>query len=447
MKNPGSIEDLESRLDSFDPSERKDTLNLLCQMVRTGDIRLPEPGTDVNVHCHTFFSYNSYGYSPSRFAWLARRKGLAVAGVVEFDVLDSLDEFYEAGRMLGLKTCVSVETRVHVPEFTDRVINSPGEPGISYHMGVGLPTADLEGDTLKFQKRLHTTAQGRNRDLVKRVNNYLRPVELDYDRDVIPLTPSGNPLERHICAAYARKAQEIFEDDQKLAGFWADKLGVDGHELDLPDGPGLQELIRAKTMKRGGVGYVQPETGSFPEIADMNRFVLAAGGIPAHAWLDGTSEGEQAMEELLEVSMSSGSAALNIIPDRDYTANAGSEEKKVREMYRVVELAEKLDLILVAGTEMNKPGQSFVDDFASMELSPLAPVLLKGAHIVYGHCVLQRGSGLGYTSKWAEKNFPKAAARNGFFEALGSGIRPDQEKSVAGLEEDRSPEEILGRIG
>ncbi len=131
------IEVLESRLDSFDPGERRQALTALCEKVRAGETSLPKSGTDVNLHCHTFFSYNTDGYSPSKFAWLARKAGLAVAEVVDFDVLDALEEFLEAARMLGLKACAGMETRVFVPEFATRVMTSPGEPGITYHMGVG----------------------------------------------------------------------------------------------------------------------------------------------------------------------------------------------------------------------------------------------------------------------------------------------------------------------
>ncbi len=111
-------EELERKLDSFDPVERKQALTTLCEKALAGEITLPEPGTDVNLHCHTFFSYNSYGYSPSKFAWLARKAGLAVAGVVDFDVLDALEEFLTAAKMLGLKACAGIETRVFVPEFS-----------------------------------------------------------------------------------------------------------------------------------------------------------------------------------------------------------------------------------------------------------------------------------------------------------------------------------------
>jgi len=434
----------------------------LCEKVKAGDIVLPTPGTDVNLHCHTFFSYNTYGYSPTRFAWLARKKGLAVAGVVDFDVLDALEEFLEAARLLGLKGCAGLETRVYVPEFSDRVMTSPGEPGITYHMGVGFPSADLEGEQKDFLLNLRSTAQQRNRDLMGRVNKYLQPAELDYQRDVLVLTPSGNPTERHICLAYARKAREIFCQENALADFWSQKLGVDASSFILRpssdesrgtsdegrilllEGRELLNMIRAKTMKRGGVGYVLPDKGSFPRMADTNQFVLAAGGIPTLTWLDGTSEGEKAIEELLEVAMSTGAVAINIIPDRNYTPGARNE--KIDNLYQVVELAEKLNLPVVVGTEMNSPGQKFVDSFDTEELSLLAPIFLKGAYIVYAHSVLQQRCGLGYTSNWARKNFRSVAEKNEFFRELGSLLQPEQENRLISITADETPGQILEKI-
>jgi hypothetical protein len=442
-KENALIEKLEQQLDSFNPEQRKNALLALCEKVKTGQTLLHDPGTSVNLHCHTCFSYNTYGYSPSKFAWLARKAGLAVAGVVDFDVLDALDEFLDACRLLGLKGCAGLETRVFVPEFETRVINSPGEPGISYHMGVGFPSANVPQQQTKFLAGLRETAQRRNRDLMGRVNKHLNPVELDYERDVLTLTPAGNATERHICSAYAHKAGEIFDDPEALANFWSEKLGMEISTSQLPDSRDLLNAIRAKTMKRGGVGYVQPGKGSFPHMADTNHFILASGGIPVHTWLDGTSDGEKAIEELLEVAMSTGAAAINVIPDRNYTPGASSI--KLDNLYHVVEVAKKLYLPVVEGTEMNSPGQKFVDDFASKELEPLVPVFLKGAHIVYAHSVLQRQCGLGYTSEWTKKNFQNVAGRNKFFEQLGSTLKPEQQDNLAGLSEDITPEEILAK--
>jgi len=435
---------LEQQLDSFDPAERKRALLALLEKVKSGEIALSEAGRFVNLHCHTFFSYNTYGYSPTKFAWLARKAGLAVVGTTDFDVLDALDEFREACQLLGLKGCSGLETRVYVPEFSTRVINSPGEPGISYHMGVGFPGSKVPQSQEAFLHGLKETAQQRNRELMERVNRYLSPVELDYQRDVLMLTPAGNATERHMCLAYARKAVEIFGQSDKLVEFWSKKLGADPVRLGLPEGRDMLNTIRAKTMKRGGVGYVQPDKGSFPLMADTNRFILASGGMPVHTWLDGASDGEQAIEELLDVAMSTGAVAINVIPDRNYTP--GAQDQKVKNLYRVIEVAQRRHLVVVEGTEMNSPGQKFVDDFDTQELAPLLPVFLKGAHIVYAHSLLQRQYGLGYTSEWADKHFGTAERKNAFFEQLGATLKPQQEDRLAGLKKAVSPEDVLKMI-
>jgi hypothetical protein len=247
-----------------------------------------------------------------------------------------------------------------------------------------------------------------------------------------------------MCLAYARKAREIFGDGDKLIKFWSEKLGVEIESSALPQGRELLNTIRAKTMKRGGVGYVLPDKGSFPLIADTNRFLLAVGAIPTLTWLDGTSEGEKDIEELLDVAMSSGAAAINVIPDRNYTP--GAKDEKTDNLYQVVELAQKLHLPVIEGTEMNSPGQKFVDNFETAELSPLVPVFLKGAHIVYAHSVLQQKCGFGYTSDWAKKNFKSTADKNEFFEELGSSLEPQQEDKLGGLSEDVTAKEILNTV-
>lgn len=428
-------EPLERQLDSFDPRQRKEALSILWREVQGTEGALPRPNGAVNLHSHTFFSYNVYGYSPSKFAWLARKAGLGMAGIVDFDVLDGLEEFLEAGRLIGLKTCVSIESRVFVPEFADRVINSPGEPGVAYYMGVGF-TKSVQHP---FLTRVRGAADKRIRDMLALVNAYLDPVRLDYARDVAPLTPKGNATERHLCEAYERKAAHVFSDPAALAAYWRDKLGS------APSaGVELQSLIRAKTMKMGGAGYVRPDSGSFPTLAEMSAFALDLGAIPTFAWLDGTSEGEGSIEEMFDAAAATGCAALNIIPDRNY--RRGVMDRKLQNLYDVVELAEKRGFPVIVGTEMNSPGNKFVDSFGAAELRPMVPVFLKGANIVYAHSVLQRQAGMGYLSGWAKRAFASVAEKNAFFERLGRALHPSNEEKLHRLAPETAPEEILAKL-
>ncbi len=437
------IETMEQQLDSFDVEKRFSALNELVSLAKAGQVSLRDPTDRVNMHFHSFFSYNCLGYSPVGLAWRARKAGLAAAGLVDFDVLDGVDEFVEAGRLLDLPTCGGLETRVFVPEFADKVMTSPGEPGITYHMGVGIPTGRLPERWATFQHGLKETAQQRNRGLIERVNAYLAPVRIDYEQDVLPLTPAGNPTERHLCVAYARKAAGHFPDDRALAAFWSDKLDTDVSAMELPEGRDLLNTIRARTMKRGGPGYVPPDAGAFPRMAEVNEFVLAVGGIPTLTWLNGLSDGEKELDRLLDVAMSTGVEAINIIPDRNFTP--GVEDELVANLRTVIAMAAERHLPIVVGTEMNSPGQKFVDDFDAAELAPHVPLFLQGAWVVYAHSALQRRCGLGYTSGWAKKHFPQRGERNTFYETVGRALKPSRTEALAEVGSDPAPETILAR--
>ena len=426
----------------FNPSIREKILNEAA-----ANETFPAAKPILNAHAHTFYSFNYKGYSPTTFALEAKRAGLEIGGIVDFDVLDGLEEFWTASRRLDLKGCIGLESRVFVPEFSERVINSPGEPGISYHMGIGFTTTAIPEEAQKFLDSMRHTSETRNRAMADRVNAYLDPLVLDYEKDVAPLAPKGNATERHLCLAYALKAAAQYPEESALRNFWGEKLGVAPEDLkELPGGRAITDLIRAKTMKKGGVGYVQPDSGSFPQMADMNKFVLLCDALPTITWLDGTSDGESAIEELVEVSRSTGAVAFNIIPDRNYTP--GSPDQKLANLKQVIQLTEDLGLPLIGGTEMNSPGQKFVDDFDSAELNPHRESFLRGGRILHAHSTLQKAAGLGYLSDWAKGNFSDVHKKNDFFAEFGKVFSPKGEQVLLDrLNGEMLPEQVIALAG
>jgi hypothetical protein len=227
-------------------------------------------------------------------------------------------------------------------------------------------------------------AEQRNRVMVKRINAYLSPVEVDYDQDVLPLTPGGNATERHMLVAYIQAVARHFPDP---IPFWAEKLQLPLDQISnhIGDFPIFQNTVRAKLMKYGGVGYIQPGPETFPTVEEVNQLVVACGALPCATWLDGISPGEQATGELLSLLIKKGAAALNLIPDRNWNiSDPEIRQKKVQNLYHVVELAQELDLPLNIGTEMNAYGQKLVDDFNAQAL--FHPSDFRGrACFIYGH--------------------------------------------------------------
>ena len=209
-------------------------------------------------------------------------------------------------------------------------------------------------------------------------------------------------------------------------------------------------MIRLKLIKRGGVGYIQPSPQAFPTVQEVNRFVVECGALPCAAWLDGISPGEQAIEELLELLMSNGVIALNIIPDRNWNvADPETRRLKVQKLYEVVRLAEQLALPLNVGTEMNAFGQKLVDDFDAPELAPVRNAFMDGAHFIYGYTVLQRALGLGYQSQWAQMHLPSRRERNKFYTQVGYCVRPGKASldTLKRLDPDMPPAAILAHCG
>jgi hypothetical protein len=432
---------LEQALNDFDRSRRQAALAALLAR----HPQAPPPAEVANLHCHTFFSFNAYGYSPTALAWLAREQGIKLLGIVDFDVLDAVDEFLDACEQAEVRGSAGIESRVFIPEFADREINSPGEPGVYYHMGIGFAGGPVSAEATAILGELREQSAGRNRALVARVNAYLAPVGVDYAADVLPLTPAGNATERHIVVAYIEAARRMTDDP---AAFWADRLGMarDAVEKAMADSAGFQNTVRNKLMKKGGPGYVQPGHDTFPPVEKLNALTVACGALPCAAWLDGLSPGEQAIEELMNLLVSKGIVAFNIVPDRNWNLpDPQAAARKQQKLYEVVELAQALDLPLNVGTEMNSFGQKIVDDFAAPALAPVRQAFLDGAYFVYGHTALARSLGLGYQSAWAGSYLPTRKERNQFYTQVGKRVPPGAagRARLAAIQPAMEPAQIL----
>ncbi len=449
-----SVDELEDRLLSFDADVRSDALRELAARADSGEIAVPASKPEVNLHLHTFFSFNANRWSPSRIVWEAKKHGLSVVGGVDFDVLDGMDEFLASGEMLNVPATFAVETRVFMGEYADLVTNSPNEPGISYYMSAGCYRhPDAGSYSAQILKSMRDMAAKRNMQVMERVNAHLQTVQIDYGKDVLPLTPSGNATERHMLAAYDAKAREVYPGDAALAEFWAQGLGMSTYDASVivNDTPRFHERMRSALMKYGGVGYVKPESDSFPSLETVVEMTRGMGALPSPTWLDGVFPGESDTASLLEYHIAKGALTVNIVPDRNWNIKDKSErEMKVANLGKLVEASRKLDLPIGAGTEMNKAGLKFVDDFSAPELQPFVQDLLDGAHFTWGHTVLGSLGSAGAGSEWCQAHFGNDRRKmNAFYTEVGR--RTDQRNArspLAGIDlSNAAPADILAKLG
>jgi len=343
------------------------------------------------------------------------------------DVLDGVDEFLDACALTEVCGSAGIETRTYLPEFAEHEMNSPGEPGVLYHVGVGFTTADVTPTAAAIITELREQSTQRNLGLIMRVNAYLDPVKVDYAADVLPLTPAGNATERHIVTAYIAVAERVYPNAGDRAAFWAARLDAPVAKLEglMQNLPAFQNQIRSRLMKKGGVGYVQPGHDTLPPVDKLHGLILACGALPCAAWLDGTTSGEERMDDLLGLLADKGAVALNIVPDRNWDiADPVVRQVKVQKLYEVVDLARAMDLPLNIGTEMNSYGQKLIDDLDAEALQPVRQDFIDGAYFVYGHTAMQRGLGMGFQSEWAKDQLASRRERNRFYTRVGRALPP-----------------------
>ena len=412
--------ELEESLDSFEQSERQKALQTLAEQHRSA---LAPEGSNVNMHFHSFFSYNAEGYSPSHIAWESKKNGLYAAGLCDFDVLDGMEEFFNAGLLLGLRSTVNVETRAYLKEYASVDINSPGEPGVTYIMGAGFAKVfPPDSPQAKGQAGYRDRAKARNIALINRINPRLPDIAIDYEKDVVPLTPSGSATERHIISAYINKIKSTFKHPDAVVGYLSNLLGKKSEEMVelLSNTPTLEEVVRSKLAKRGGIGYEQPSISTFPTVDEFIKWVASCGAIPMITWLDGTSAGEKDGRAMLECLKNKGAAAINIIPDRNWNiSDPKTKATKVANLKAIVAAADSMNLPINIGTEMNKLGLPFVDDLAGEVLNPHKETFIRGARIMVGHTLLLKYAGYSFISQRANSDFTNVQAKIAFFEAVG----------------------------
>lgn len=444
---PNTLEALNSRL----TDERRQALNEAVTSFRDGSVVRPHDTGWVNVLARTFFSYSYDSFSPARLAWEAVIRGLSVIGSADYGNLGALGELQLAGDALGIRATVSMETKVYVPAYADREINCPDQPGFLRCLGVGftnVPSLNCESGNLIAS--LPGQSRDRNKARIARFNPILNPVCIDYDENVIPLTPAGNATPEHLAAAYALKAMELFPDRNDRAVFWADVMGRPPQEVEelLDDEASFRDVLWEK-LTRFSPDTPQPE--EYPNIDNFFDAVREAGAIPCLYWLGGFTDGEADSSRLLDDAVNWGVRAVAIAPDSCWNIVANPEEKESRlgAMANFIAQARKHNLPILAGSPMSKAKQKFVDSFDAPELAPYFRDFTDGAFWLYGHATLERASGLGAMSEWAGHVFGRdRAARNAFYLQVGKKAFPGKATRVriASLGAEPDPGDILDAL-
>lgn len=320
----------------------------------------------INNHIHTTYSFSPY--SPTAAVYAARMEGLCTAGIIDHDSISGAEEFLEAAQIIGIPVTIGMECRVSMDStrLEGRRTNNPDQVGVSYMTIQSVPHDKI--DTLtEFFKPYQAARHARNRQMIAKINE-LVGVELDYDRDVLPLSEAknnGGVTERHLMYALAI---ELVKQVGKGQGM-IDKLTSLGMNLSekqktmlLDTQYPFYEYDVLGMLKGTFVPKIFIDaTDECPKLKDMVKLCADVDAYLCYAYLGDVGDSvtgdkkaqkfeDDYLDDVFECLKEEGVKAVTYMPTRNTPA----------QLARLRGLCDQYGMFQISGEDINSPRQSFI---------------------------------------------------------------------------------------
>ena len=345
---------------------REERIRNLEAALKTADFP-PAVPRYINNHIHTTYSFSPY--SPTAAVYAARAEGLATAGIIDHDTMAGAEEFLEAARMAGIPATIGMECRVSLAgtPLEDRRLNSPDQTGIAYMTIQSVPHGRI-GELQAWFEPLRQARERRNRRMTEKMKRMVPDLQLDYDREVRPLSMAregGSVTERHLMFALAKKMTAREGRGAPVAARLA-AMGIllnDRERARMADaGNPYYEYDLLGILKAAFVPEIYEDAGEeCPGIREITEKCREIDALLCYAYLgdvgDSVTGDKKAqkfedgyLDEVIGFMKKAGVPAVTYMPTR----NTPAQLKRIRA------LCEENGLMQVSGEDINSPRQSFV---------------------------------------------------------------------------------------
>lgn len=352
-------------LNSLNAPTREERIANLREVLKTTEFP-PQVPQYINNHIHTTYSFSPY--SPTAAVYAARMEGLCTAGIIDHDSISGAEEFIEAAGIIGIPVTIGMEARVSMDgtRLEGRRTNNPDQVGVSYMTIQSVPHNKINTLT-EFFKPYQAARHARNRKMIAKINE-LVGVELDYERDVLPLSEAkdnGGVTERHLMYALAI---ELVKQVGKGQGM-IDKLTALG--MDLSD---KQKTLLMDTQypfyEYDVLGMLKgtfvpmifiDATDECPKLQDMVKLCKEVDAYLCYAYLGDVGDSvtgdkkaqkfeDDYLDDVFECLKEEGVKAITYMPTRNTPA----------QLERLRGLCDQYGMFQISGEDINTPRQSFI---------------------------------------------------------------------------------------
>ena len=320
----------------------------------------------INNHIHTTYSFSPY--SPTAAVYAARMEGLCTAGIIDHDSISGAREFLEAAAIVDIPVTIGMEARISMDgtRLEGRRTNNPDQVGVSYMTIQSVPHDKIDVLT-EFFKPYQAARHARNRKMIAKINE-LVGVELDYDRDVLPLSEAadnGGVTERHLMYALAIELVKQVGKGQAMI----DKLTAIGMNLSekqktmlLDTEYPFYEYDVLGMLKGTFVPKIFIDaTDECPKLPDMVKLCKEVDAYLCYAYLGDVGDSvtgdkkaqkfeDDYLDDVFECLKEEGVTAVTYMPTRNTPA----------QLERLRGLCDQYGMFQISGEDINSPRQSFI---------------------------------------------------------------------------------------
>ena len=320
----------------------------------------------INNHIHTTYSFSPY--SPTAAVYAARMEGLCTAGIIDHDSISGAEEFIEAAAIVDMPVTIGMEARISMDgtRLEGRRTNNPDQVGVSYMTIQSVPHDKISTLT-EFFKPYQAARHARNRKMLEKINA-LVGVELDYDRDVLPLSmaaENGGVTERHLMYALAICLEKQVGRGEPMI----EKLAAMGMTLSEKQKTLLMDTeypFYAYDVLGMLKGTFVPKifidaTDECPKLADMVKLCKEVDAYLCYAYLGDVGDSvtgdkkaqkfeDDYLDDVFECLKEEGVKAVTYMPTRNTPA----------QLERLRNLCDAYGMFQISGEDINTPRQSFV---------------------------------------------------------------------------------------
>ena len=353
-------------LNKLNAPTKAERLRNLAEVLKTTTFP-PAVPEYINNHIHTTYSFSPY--SPTAAVYAARMEGLCTAGIIDHDSISGAEEFLEAAKLIDMPVTIGMECRVSMDgtRLEGRRTNNPDQVGVSY-MTIQAVPHDKIATLTEFFRPYQAARHERNRKMIAKINDLLPGIELDYDRDVLPLSEAadnGGVTERHLMYALAKKLVAQVGKGEAMVKKLSDMgLSLSSKQVDqmMDTAYPFYEYDLLGILKGAFVPQIFIDaTDECPKLPDMVKLCADVDAYLCYAYLGDVGDSvtgdkkaqkfeDDYLDDVFECLKEEGVKAVTYMPTRNTQA----------QLERLRGLCDQYGMFQISGEDINSPRQSFV---------------------------------------------------------------------------------------